>query len=86
MEVVPDYDGLQRRAKGRLLATAVEADKQAMLIELIQTAIMIFGASVGADLTARWYLTMNPRYAGLHRDEAANGLEGQEALDAATVS
>lgn len=57
-----------------------------MLIELIQTAIMIFGASVGADLTARWYLTMNPRYAGLHQDEAANGLEGQKALDAATVS
>lgn len=57
-----------------------------MLIELIQTALMIFGASVGADLTARWFLTVNPRCAGLHRDEAANGVEGQKALDAATVS
>lgn len=61
-------------------------EPKAMLTELLQTAIMIFGASVGADLTARWFLTVNPRYAGLHLDEAANGLEGQKALDAATVS
>lgn len=61
-----------------------KGEQNAILTELIQTAVMIFGPNVMADLTQRWFLAVFPRYAGLH--EERDWEEGQAALDAALVS
>lgn len=65
--------------------TTIDAngEQNAILTELIQTAVMIFGPNVFADLTQRWFLAVFPRYAGLH--EERDWQPGQAALDAALV-
>lgn len=63
--------------------TDVNGEQNAILTELIQTTVMIFGPNVFADLTQRWFLAVFPRYAGLH--EERDWECGQASLDAALV-
>lgn len=64
-----------------MLVTAPHLTQQAMLTELLQMAVMIFGPCLGADLTARWFLATYPRYAGMHPENEVGWEEGQEAFD-----
>ncbi|KAL1408224.1 hypothetical protein Q8F55_005030 [Vanrija albida] len=58
-------------------------EQKAMLTEVLQTAIMIFGPCSGADLTSRWFLATHPQFGGLHPeiDGPQQWEEGQAVLD-----
>lgn len=58
-------------------------EQKAVLTDIVQIAVMIFGPNVCADLTPRWFLAMNPRFAGLHPEDGWQ--DGQAALDSAIV-
>ncbi|TXT13339.1 hypothetical protein VHUM_00706 [Vanrija humicola] len=63
--------------------TDAGGEQKAMLTEVLQTAIMIFGPCSGADLTSRWFLATNPQFNGLHPeiDGPEQWEEGQAVLD-----
>lgn len=59
-------------------------EQKAVLTDIVQIAVMIFGPNVCADLTPRWFLATFPRFAGLHPEDGWQ--DGQASLDAAIVS
>ncbi|WOO77594.1 uncharacterized protein LOC62_01G001167 [Vanrija pseudolonga] len=63
--------------------TDAGGEQKAMLTEVLQTAIMIFGPCSGADLTSRWFLATHPQFSGLHPeiDGPEQWEEGQAVLD-----